>query len=162
MTPYHTAMLSCEKTKATASQKLAGEFSINNSGVADSYQRTQHGWVVASTLSRLKDERSSLITGWAGYNSLLSTSKPLTEVGALPLLPEVAHVWSTLLTVMQQAQHLKELTVGEEYITVITYDMAIYAKAVQLVDARPDLKGKVLPRLGELHVVMWALRDLGS
>ena len=60
---------------------------------------------------------------------------------------------------MKQAHQLKELTVGEDYITVITY--ALYAKAVQLVDARPDLKGKVLPRLGELHVVMCALRALG-
>ena len=162
MTPYHTATLPCEKPKATAPQKRAREFSINNSGVADSYQLTQLGWVVASTLSMMKDERSSQIPGWAGYNSLLSISKPLTEVGALPLFPEVAHEWSTLLTVMKQAHQLKELTVGEEYITVITYDMALYAKAVQLVDARPDLKGKVLPRLGELHVVTCALRALGS
>jgi len=29
-------------------------------------------------------------------------------------------------------------------------------------DARPDLKGKVMPRLGELHVVMCVLRALGS
>ena len=65
----------------------------------------------------------------------MSTSKPLTEVGALPLLPEVAHEWSALLTVMKQAHQLKKLTIGEEYITVITYDMAFYAKAVQLVDA---------------------------
>ena len=65
----------------------------------------------------------------------MPTSKLLIEVGALPLLPEVAHEWSTLLTVMTQAHQLKELTVGEEYITVITYDMALYAKAVQLVDA---------------------------
>ena len=86
-------MLPCEKPKATASQQRAREFSINNSGVADSYQLTQLGWVVASTLSRMKDERSSQIPGWAGYNSLVSTSKPLTEVGALPLLPEVA-LWS--------------------------------------------------------------------
>ena len=63
---------------------------------------------------------------------------------------------------MKQTHQLKELTVGEEYITVITYDMALFAKAVQLVDARPDLKGKVLPRLGELHIVMRALRALGS
>ena len=35
-------------------------------------------------------------------------------------------------------------------------------KAVQLVDARPNLKGKVLPGLGELHVVTCALRALGS
>ena len=35
-------------------------------------------------------------------------------------------------------------------------------KAVQLVDGWPDLKDKVLPRLGELHVVKYALRALGS
>ena len=136
VTPYHTAMLPCEKPKATASQQRAREFSINcnNSGVADSYQLTQLGWVVASTLSRMKDEMSSQIPGWAGYNYLMSTSKQLTEVGALPLLPEVANEWSTLLTVMMQAHQLKELTVGEEYITVITYDMALYAKAIELVD----------------------------
>ena len=134
-------MLPCDKPKATASQQRAREFSINNSGVADSYQLTQLGWVVASTLSRMEDERSSQIPGWAGYNSLVSTSKPLTEVGALSLLPEVAHEWSTLLTVMKQAHQLKELTVGEEYITVITYDMALCAKAVQLVDAPSLLLG---------------------
>ena len=63
VTPYHTAMLPCEKPKATASQQMAREFSINNSGVADSYQLTQLGWVVASTLSPMKDEKSSQIPG---------------------------------------------------------------------------------------------------
>ena len=51
---------------------------------------------------------------------------------------------------MMQARQLKELAVGNDYLTVISFDMALYEKAVQLVDARPDLKGKVLPRLGEL------------
>jgi len=32
---------------------------------------------------------------------------------------------------------------GEEHPTVITFDMALYEKAVQLVDAREDLKGTV-------------------
>lgn len=75
--------------------------------MAESYRLTQLGWVVASTVSRMKDVDASQIPGWAGYNSL-STSKPLTEVGALPLLPEVAHDWSTLLTVVKQALQLKE------------------------------------------------------
>ena len=135
------------------------DFSVNSSGVAESYRLTQLGWVVASTVSRMKDADASQIPGWVGYNSLLATSKPLTEVGALPLLPEVAHDWSTLLTVVKQA---KELTVGEDYITLITFDIALYEKVIQLVDSRPDLKGKVMPRLGELHVVMCALRALGS
>ena len=141
---HHTVMLQCEKPKASTSHKRTREFSINNSGVAGSYHLTQLGWVVASTFSRMKDARSSQIPGWAGYNSLLSTSKPLTEVGALPLLPEVAHEWPTLLTVMKQARQLKELAVGDEYLTVITFDMALYERAVQLVDAMPDLKDKYL------------------
>jgi len=45
---------------------------------------------------------------------------------------------------------------------VITFDVALYEKAVKLVDAREDLKGTVLPRLGELHTVMAALRALGK
>ena len=135
---------------------------FNSSGVAETYRLTQLGWVVTSTVSRMKDAGASQIPGWAGYNSLLSTTKPLTEVGALSLLPEVAHEWSTLLTVVKQAIQLKELAVGEDHITLITFDKALYEKVIQLVDARPDLKGKVMPRLGELHVVMCALRALGS
>ena len=87
---------------------------------------------------------------------------PLTNVGALPLLPEVAHEWSTLLTVITQAVQLKSLVVGEDHPAVITFDMALYEKAIQLLDAKPDLKKAVVPRLGELHTVMAALRALGT
>ncbi|KAK1904045.1 UDP-glycosyltransferase 73C1 [Dissostichus eleginoides] len=70
--------------------------------------------------------------------------------------------WSTLLTVIMQANQLRKLAVGEDHPTVITFDMALYEKVVQLLDARPDLKQMVVPRLGELHVVMAALRALGA
>ena len=40
--------------------------------------------------------------------------------------------------------------------------MVLYEKVVQLLDARPDMKYMVLPRLGELHAVMAALRVLGT
>ncbi|KAH3874979.1 hypothetical protein DPMN_038237 [Dreissena polymorpha] len=40
--------------------------------------------------------------------------------------------------------------------------MALYEKEVQLLDARLDLKGGVVPRLGELHTVMARLRALGT
>ena len=42
------------------------------------------------------------------------------------------------------------------------FDMALYEKAVQLLDARPNLKSKIVPRLGELHAMMAALRALGT
>ena len=48
------------------------------------------------------------------------------------------------------------ISAGDEHPTVITCDMALYEKAVQLVDARDDLKRTVLSRLGELHTVMAA------
>ncbi|KAH3861016.1 hypothetical protein DPMN_023942 [Dreissena polymorpha] len=67
-----------------------------------------------------------------------------------------------MLTVILQASELKTLVVGEEFLTVITFDMALYEKAVQLLDARLDLKGGVVPRLGELHTVMAALTALGT
>ena len=54
------------------------------------------------------------------------------------------------------------LVIGEEHPTVITFNMAVYEKAVQLLDSRDDQKRTVLPRLGELHTVMAALRTLGT
>lgn len=163
VTPHHTVMLPCVKPKLNLqANQMTRNFNINKTGVEESYQLTHMGWVVASIISRMNKSGESQVPGWAGYNSLLSTNKAVTKVGALPLLPEVAHEWSTLLTVLMQACKLKELAVGETHPAVITFDMALYEKVVQLVDSRPDLKGRVLPRLGELHVVMAALRGLGA
>ena len=65
-----------------------------------------------------------------------------------------------VLTVILQASHLKSLVIGEEHPTVITFDMALYEKAVQFLDSRDDLKRTFLPRLDEVHTVMAALRAL--
>ena len=62
----------------------------------------------------------------------------------------------------QSTDRDEALTVGEEHVTVITFDIVLHEKAVQLVDARADLKGKVLSRRGELHVVMATLKGSGS
>ena len=131
--------------------------------MAQSYQLAHFGWVVATTISRMGNKGELYkIPGWAGYSSLLSRSQPVTQVSALPLLPEVAHNWSTLMTVMMQAIKLKELAVGNDYPTVISFDLALYEKVVQLLDSRPDLQGQFVPRMGELYVVMAGLRALGT
>ena len=54
------------------------------------------------------------------------------------------------------------VVIGNDHPAVISFDMALYEKAVQLVDTRPDLKNTVFVRLGELHVVMAALRAFGT
>jgi len=159
---YHVPIKSCSKPKSAAN-KRDEVFEVSSTGVAESHKLTTLAWMIASALSRSAEGAlQSKIPGWTGYKSLVSTRKTLTRVGAMPLLPEVAHEWSTMLTVMLQASQLKNLVLGHHHPTVISFDMALYEKAVQLIDARPNLKKEVVPRLGELHAVMAALRALGS
>ena len=40
--------------------------------------------------------------------------------------------------------------------------MALYEKVEQLIDARPTLKRTVVPRIGELHLVIAPLRAVGN
>ena len=90
VTPYNVDMYHCDKPKPQHAKRTQ-QFTISK-GIPESYQLAQLGWVVATALSRTKaGESSSKIPGWAGYNSLLSESLPLTHVRALPLLPELAH-----------------------------------------------------------------------
>ena len=168
VTPHHTEIIPCNKPKpvtgSSSSREGMVEFTVNKTGVDKHYQLTHLGWVLALALSRTNTERNlTKLPCWAGYNSLLPT-RPLsvTQIGALPLMPEVAHEWSTLMTVLEQCRRLKELAVGKDHPTVISCDLALYEKVIQLLDARPDLKGIIVPRLGELHVVMAALRGLGA
>ena len=84
-----------------------------------------------------ESELHIIIPAWAGYKSLVSPGQSVTRVGALPLLPEVAHEWPTLMTVMLQASQLNRLVVGQDHPTVITFDMTLYEKAVQLLYEDP-------------------------
>jgi len=85
----------------------------------------------------------------------------LTNVGALPLLPEVAHEWSTMLSVILQASKLKTLVTGDEHPTVITFGMALYEKAVQLVDATVFPRCVRYTLLAALRAQVHRLKTLG-
>ena len=138
VTPYHVNIIHCDKPKPQPNRRT-NEFAVNKQGISGNYQLTHMGWLIASAVSRLKEgEDSRKIPCWAGYNSLMSTSKSVTQVGALPLLPEVVHEWSTLITVIEQTSQLRHLAVGETHPTVISFDMALYEKVVQLIDSRPE------------------------
>ena len=132
--PYHVSIKPCSKPKPGL-VKRAQEFEVNTTGDAESYELTTLGWIIAAALSREKDNgEQSRIPGWDGFKSLVSFGQSLTQVGTLPLLPEVAHEWSIMLTVILQASQLKSLVIGEEHPTVITFNLALYENAVQLLD----------------------------
>ncbi|KAK7065905.1 hypothetical protein SK128_008513, partial [Halocaridina rubra] len=66
--------------------------------------------MISFILSRSAENGSgNKAPGWAGYNSLVSSAQSGTLVGALPLLPEVAQEWSTMLTVIYEASQLRNL-----------------------------------------------------
>ena len=124
VTPYNVPIKSCSKPKPRV-VKRTQKFKMNTKGIAESYELATLGWIIASAFSREnEDVNRSKIPGWAGFKSLVSSGQSLTQSGALPLLPEVAHEWSTVLTVILQASKLKTLVTGEEHPTVITFDMA--------------------------------------
>lgn len=124
-------------------------------------------WLLSKTKSITLREDSRFAArpqfpSWAAYNSLISTGQPLTRVCVLPLLMAPASDWSTLLTVLKQAQGINTAVVGPDRKTVITLDMQLYEKAKQLEMSRQDCKGKWVLRIGELHTTMAALRAAGN
>ncbi len=158
VTPYHTAIVPCSKPKPppSSSEEESNTFKVSERGIDEKYKYGQMAWIMAYVASRLHktDEdaqgnaevKQSMIPGWAGYYSLVSEARPVTRIGALPLLPEVAHEWSTLMTVLSQTCSLNRLVSGQNHPTVISCDMALYEKVVKIIDSRPDLKKQVVPR----------------
>ena len=63
---------------------------------------------------------------WSGYNSLVNDALPVTRVGASPLIAAPAHEWSTLLTVLKQAQGINVRVVGANRKTVVSLEMGLY------------------------------------
>ena len=80
----------------------------------------------------------------------------------MPLLAAPANEWSTMLTVLKQAQNITTVVLGESHKTVITFDLHLYEKAFKLQQHTARVLDHLVLRLGELHTVMAALRALGT
>ena len=99
---------------------------------------------------------------WSTYNSLTSNDdRPLTQVHMMPLINAPAHEWNTLMTILKQAYHITQ-SVNNNQKTIITFDMQLYEKVIKMqMLKKPDLDNFIF-RVGELHVVINALRALGT
>lgn len=108
-------------------------------------------------------EKNKKIPMLSAYNSLTCTDcHKITNIAMMPLLNAPAHEWNTLMTILMQAQHITVKIMGNNHKTIITFDMQLYEKAVKLqMSKKPQLDNFVF-RVGELHVVMNALRALGD
>ena len=139
--------------KAIRSQSMS-DFKLQD---GTSMALSNSNWLIARASS--KEQK---IPSWSGYNSAIAERCNITNFGALPLIPAPAHEWTTLLTVLKLAQGINAQTVGENKKTVISLDMALYEKALQLLDCRPYMREQYVIRLGELHVCMAVIRGIGT
>ena len=167
-----TSLKECSMpTKPTPNSPTYTNFSSmkDNLGVKE-----MKSWLIAKTLHAatediVSEEDNSVsrdctvnrIPTWSAYNSHMSNVLPQTRVHVAPLIHAPSTEWSTLLTVLLQAQSINYAVMGNGRKTVITLDMGLYIPAKQLQMSRSDLDHIVL-RPGELHIVMAALRCIGA
>ncbi|MES9905285.1 MAG: hypothetical protein ABW168_21745, partial [Sedimenticola sp.] len=117
---------------------------------------------IGQSLVRSRNEKQH-IPSWSAYNSIRGSSpEKLTAVAMLPLLAAPAHEFSTLVTVLKQAQTITTVVMGEGHKTVITFDLQLYEKAVKLQMHMAPAFDHLVFRLGEMHTVLAALRAVGT
>lgn len=92
---------------------------------------------------------------------LVNDALPVTRVGAPPLIATPVHEWSTLLTVLKQAQGINVKVVGANRKTVVSLDTGLYLPAKKFQMVRDDLNHIILCP-GELHILMEQLRTIGA
>ena len=98
---------------------------------------------------------------WSAINSILSEPLPLTRIVTPPLIAAPAHEYSTLMTVLKQAQKINTILVGDTHKTVVSLDMGLYKPAQKLLMAKRNEINNVVLRPGELHIVIAMLRTIG-
>ena len=111
-----------------------------SSDVTKKEEQNDLAWSVGNSIIRSRLEQVKIPT-WAPYNSqVLSLTHQLTTVSMMPLLAAPAHEWSTMLTVLMQAQKITAVVMGENHKTVITFELQLCEKAVKLqMHKAPDL-----------------------
>ena len=153
--PPEVNLLSCRMPKSPKPPSPTyPNFQLNEDNVVNDC-KDDLVWLVGQSI------RGPVLPVWAGYNSMLNKSIPLTTWHTPPLIPAPAHEWQTLLTVLKQARDISVRIVGSQRKTVVTLDMGLYKPAKQLQMARKDCDHLIL-RPGELHMVMAQLRTIGT
>ena len=158
-----TEILQCYISK-NAQPKCSG-YTLDTTPSSDVTKKAEQNdlaWSVGNSIIRSRLEQVKIPT-WAPYNSqVLSLTHQLTTVSMMPLLAAPAHEWSTMLTVLMQAQKITAVVMGENHKTVISFDLQLYEKAVKLqMHKALDLDHLVF-RIGEMHMIMASLRALGA
>ena len=87
--------------------------------------------------NQVQSPEEQKIPGWSGFNAITHPGIPIeTNIGYHPMINAEASNFSTLYTVMKLAQNICN-TIGQSE-SVITFDLALYAKAKPLQMKYPE------------------------
>ena len=101
------------------------------------------------------------VPGWSGFHATISKTLPFsTTIGYCPMINATSVEFSTIYTVMKKAQAMMA-TLGQAK-SVITFDLAIYAKAKEIQWKRPDEFSDTIIRMGGFHIALNFLALLGK
>ena len=119
------------------------------------------------TQTRKMTAKKEVLTTWAGTKSLLLSHSPENQVGKLthseviaPLFRTSPTDYTTLYTVLNLTQGISAFVVGPGRRTVITLDLDLYSRALQIQQSVGN-RNWIL-RAGVLHITFAALHALGK
>ena len=102
-----------------------------------------------------------LLPGWSAFNGRISTvSSPVTSVGYCPMINASSAEYSTIYTVMKNAQ--KMMASLQQKHSVITFDLAIYSKAKEIQWRQHEEFKNTILRLGGFHIALDYLAVIGK
>ena len=102
-----------------------------------------------------------MVPGWSGFNAAVSSNTPVPSVvGYCPVIEASPTELSTVYTVLKRSVEMGRKLGLEEIIIVM--DLAIYAKAQEIVWKKPDEFSNVVLRMGAFHTAMTFIAILGK
>lgn len=113
-------------------------------------------------LTRLHATISKSVSGWTGFN--ISTRNELSvsqdTVGYLPTINAPGSDLSTVHEVLRQSLKIKD-TLALKSIVVV-FDLALYAKATEIIWKKPEQLKDIVPRMGAIHAIRTFLAVIGK
>ena len=98
---------------------------------------------------------------WSAFNTMVSCGAPsTTEVEYFPMINGTSTDYNTVYTVTKQVQQMMS-SLGQEY-SVVTFDLAIYIKAKEILWRHPEEFDDTVIRMGGFHIALHYLAVIGK
>lgn len=119
-------------------------------------------WFLSRTENGHIPSAQQTVPAWRGFNAVASEQNkpPKSVVGYCQLIDASPTDLSTVYTILKKSVEMaSQLNLPD---TVVVFDQAIYAKALEVIWKRPDEFKSVVLRMGTFHVACVILAVIGK